>query len=182
MVRNRGYVFMISKYHRKSLWIGIPGLILPVIGVAVAEGGTPDAGLWSGLIGLFGAILIVIGLCYYAKAKGYSAVFGLFGLLSCIGVLILALMPDRTKGKKHIEMADDLSPPAMPVAPPPLPTDASGDSGVFFLAIRGQRQGPYTLGQLRTMWSSGHVPADAQYWQRGMTTWYPLIELVEHKK
>ena len=67
-----------------------------------------------------------------------------------------------------------------PAIPPSLPTGAPAD-GMFFLAIRGQRQGPYTVGQLRTMWGSGQVPADAQYWQQGMTTWYPLIELLERK-
>ena len=70
---------------------------------------------------------------------------------------------------------------ATPAVPPPLPTDASGN-GMFFVAIRGQRQGPYTIGQLRTMWGSGQVPADAQYWQHGMTTWYPLIELLERTR
>ena len=47
-----------------------------------------------------GVVLLVVGLCFYAKAKGYHAALGLLGLLSCIGLLILALMRDKTKGEK----------------------------------------------------------------------------------
>jgi len=47
--------------------------------------------------GLFSVILVIIGLGYYAKAKGYSAVLGLLGLLSCIGLFALAVLPDKTE-------------------------------------------------------------------------------------
>ena len=46
-----------------------------------------------------GVILLIVGLCFYAKAKGYPAALGLLGLLSCIGLLILALMRDKTKAE-----------------------------------------------------------------------------------
>jgi hypothetical protein len=50
---------------------------------------------------LLGAVLLIIGLGYYAKGKGYSAVLGLLGLFSCIGLLILAVLPDKTKDQGH---------------------------------------------------------------------------------
>lgn len=46
---------------------------------------------------LAGDILFIFGLVYYAKSKGYSGLFGLLGVLSCIGLLIIALLPDKTK-------------------------------------------------------------------------------------
>jgi hypothetical protein len=99
---------MIAKYNHKSLALGIPGLVLQIICVfstnmlaARAKSGAPmppEIFAWLLLAGtLVGSILLIVGLCFYAKAKGYSAVLGLLGLLSCIGLLILAVLPDREK-------------------------------------------------------------------------------------
>lgn len=106
---------MIPEYNRKSLLIGVPGLLIQIgcaflplilgaLGVDIAR--LPDwasLGLVLGVIlgPLLGAVLLIIGLCYYAKGKGYSAALGLLGLLSCIGLLILALLPDKTKDQSH---------------------------------------------------------------------------------
>jgi MFS family permease len=102
---------MVPEYNRKSLLIGIPGLLIQIgsvflplilgaLGVDTAR--LPQwvaSGLLLGFIlgPLLGAVLLIIGLCYYAKGKGYSAALGLLGLLSCIGLLILAVLPDKTK-------------------------------------------------------------------------------------
>ena len=49
-------------------------------------------------LGLFlGFVLWIVGLCYYAAAKGYSAVLGMLGILTLIGLLILLVLPDKTK-------------------------------------------------------------------------------------
>jgi len=47
------------------------------------------------------AVLFLMGLCYYAKAKGYSGRVGLLGLLSSLGLLILAALPDKTKNQNN---------------------------------------------------------------------------------
>lgn len=88
---------------------GVPGLALQIVCVfainmiaakATGNGPMPPAGL----IALFelgviaGDVLLIVGLCFYAKAKGYSPFLGLLGLLSCLGLLILAILPDKTKG------------------------------------------------------------------------------------
>ena len=100
---------MIAKYNRKSLMLGVPGLLLQlgciftsnlITAKSGSDGAAPPIAL-AGVLALgsiAGSILLIIGLCYYAKAKGYSAVLGLLGLLSCIGLLILAILPDKTKG------------------------------------------------------------------------------------
>ncbi len=90
---------MITEYNKKSLALGIPGILLqigcPLLMAAIGPG-SPG---WIGVAlaaGVFaGFIMVIIGLCYYAAAKGYTAVLGALGLLSCIGLLILALLPDR---------------------------------------------------------------------------------------
>ncbi|NUN50121.1 MAG: hypothetical protein HUU15_14940 [Candidatus Brocadiae bacterium] len=41
---------------------------------------------------LGGAAFLIIGLCFYARMKGRSWAFGLLGFLSCIGLLILAVL------------------------------------------------------------------------------------------
>jgi len=98
---------MIVKYSRISLCLCIPGLLLQVICIALlnrmainalGQNSFPSPMLAIGLEGgiLAGNILLIIGLSYYARAKGYTAFLGLIGLLSCLGLLILALLPDRT--------------------------------------------------------------------------------------
>jgi hypothetical protein len=100
---------MIAKYVRKSLMFGGPGLLLQmgctfvanlIIKKAMTIGTVPLAVLTGIFVvgSIAGNILFIAGLSFYAKAKGYSAVLGALGLLSCIGLLILALIPDRTKG------------------------------------------------------------------------------------
>jgi hypothetical protein len=89
--------------------LGIPGLVLQLAcnylirlwgGEAKTHPGSapPEYLAWILLAGMIGgSIMLIVGLGFYAKGKGYSGVLGLLGLLSCIGLLILALLPDREK-------------------------------------------------------------------------------------
>ena len=45
---------------------------------------------------LAGTILFVVGVGCYARAKGYRGTLGFLGFLSCVGLLIVALLPDKT--------------------------------------------------------------------------------------
>lgn len=84
---------MISRYNNISLALGVPGILLQVAGnVMRASGGNEMLGT---LVLLAGTILLVGGLAMYAKAKGRSPLWGLMGFLSCIGLLVLALLKDR---------------------------------------------------------------------------------------
>jgi hypothetical protein len=95
---------MIQKYNRISLALGIPGLLLQIASQFIVNlYKNPAAQMQSEILPIIataglmvGTVLLIIGLCYYAKAKGYSAVYGFLGLLSCIGLIILALMKDKT--------------------------------------------------------------------------------------
>jgi len=45
---------------------------------------------------LLGAAFLIVGLTYYARAKGLHPAYGLFGLMGWIGWIALAFMEDRT--------------------------------------------------------------------------------------
>ena len=39
--------------------------------------------------------LLIVGLGYYAMSRGQSKWFGALGLLSCLGLIVLALLPKK---------------------------------------------------------------------------------------
>jgi hypothetical protein len=90
---------MSTEPKNKGMAFIIPGLLLQ-IGCMTASRVTGEA-QWLALSlaagSLVGLMLLIVGLGHYAKAKGYSNVFGLLGLLSLLGVLIMAVLPDKTK-------------------------------------------------------------------------------------
>jgi hypothetical protein len=63
-----------------------------------------DQGYISSTAGLIltivGVVLFTWGCMNYAEGKGHSKWLGLFGLLSCIGLLVLIFLPDRNKETK----------------------------------------------------------------------------------
>ena len=87
---------MIKEYNRKSLYYGIPGLCVQIIGVIAS----------SPLLVLVGGIFLIVGLCMYAKAKGRHYAWGFFGLLSWIGIIVLACLNDESKEVVYINTAD----------------------------------------------------------------------------
>lgn len=53
-------------------------------------------------------------------------------------------------------------------APPPLPKET-----VYFLAINGQKYGPYTVSQLQQFIPTGQVTGQTLVWCQGMPQWAP---------
>lgn len=83
---------MLSSYKTKTnLYIGC-GILLQ-IARAFIFGDSP----LGELLGVGGAILFLVGCCCYAKAKGHHAAWGLLGLLSILGLIILICFRDRNK-------------------------------------------------------------------------------------
>ncbi len=80
---------MIKKYNNISLAWGIPGFVLQIAGI-----GQP-------LVLSAGTVLLMIGLAYYAKAKGRSAAWCLMGFLPIIGLIVLAYLKDLEKEANH---------------------------------------------------------------------------------
>ena len=61
---------------------------------------------------------------------------------------------------------------------PTLPTALSDKRTDHYLVLVGSEQrGPYTLSQLRSMWGSGAITADALYWQKGLDKWEPISRI-----
>jgi len=75
-----------QKFNRISLALGLPGMLLQGIG-ALSD---------ISILLVLGSIMFLIGLVYYAKAKGRSGWWGLLGLLSLIGLIILSLLPSKS--------------------------------------------------------------------------------------
>jgi hypothetical protein len=85
----------ISRLNLLSFVFAIPGLILQFAGPGLLLSGHTGPGL-AGLvllIRLLAVPLIIAGLVCYALMKGRGGAFGLLGLLSCLGLLILHFLP-----------------------------------------------------------------------------------------
>lgn len=86
---------MLAEYKKKTNLYVLLGIILQVLGrVVIAKTETPE---WGGLMLLVGIVFFIVGCCCYAKAKGRATAWGLLGLFSIIGLLILVGMEDKFK-------------------------------------------------------------------------------------
>ena len=94
----------IRKHLRKlnaiSFAFGIPGLLLQFGGGVITAGNRnyeADASAAGAalLIRLIGVVLLIVGLVFNARWKGRNGAWGLLGLLSCIGLLILYFIPKQ---------------------------------------------------------------------------------------
>jgi len=90
---------MDAKKNRTSLMLGVVGLLLQlasIFTVPVFEQGSsvPSIILFSGIA------LLIVGLAYYAMAKGQSPLWDLLGLLSIIGLIFLVCLPDRVNNRR----------------------------------------------------------------------------------
>lgn len=77
-------------YNNISLGLGAPGIVLQI---------------WGNIIGqpimlILGTILLMIGLAYYAMAKGRNPAWCLMGFLSIIGLIVLGCLKDLEKEPK----------------------------------------------------------------------------------
>lgn len=87
---------MIARYNNISLALGVPGLLLQIIGVLAgrmnSNPGRPS--LFAGVTATLGLVMLMAGFAYYAKSKGHHPVWCLLAFLSLIGLIILACLPD----------------------------------------------------------------------------------------
>lgn len=83
---------MIAEYRqRTNLGVGL-GIVLHLAGGYMISHGM----VMGSLVALVGSILFIWGCCNYAMGKGYAWPVGLLGLLSCIGLLVLIVLPDKS--------------------------------------------------------------------------------------
>ena len=77
---------MIKKYNNLSFAVGIPGILIQFYGTFVN----------SSVLQISGLIALIVALYFYAKAKNRHPAFCLFGMLSIIGLLVLASLKDKS--------------------------------------------------------------------------------------
>jgi uncharacterized membrane protein len=75
---------------KTNIGVGL-GILLQILGRFVV------GGLLGLILILVGLVLFIWGCMNYAVGKGHSKWFGLLGLLSCIGLIILIFLPDHHK-------------------------------------------------------------------------------------
>lgn len=79
----------IKKLNNQSFFFGIPGLIVQAVGFNVVGG---VIGL---VVGLTGTALLIYGLSFYARSRGQHPALAALGLLSLLGLIVLALLPRK---------------------------------------------------------------------------------------
>ena len=84
---------MVAKYKSKSNGFILAFLVLKLAGL-VANICIGEIGI---LISVIGSICLIVGCCYYSKGKGHNAAWGLLGILSIIGLIVLVCFPDKCK-------------------------------------------------------------------------------------
>jgi hypothetical protein len=75
-------------------------IALFVVGaILIGVGAASDAGSPLAIVGMIIRFIGIVpwfwGLADYSKSKGYSPLLSLLGLLSCIGLIILVVLPDK---------------------------------------------------------------------------------------
>lgn len=81
---------MLPEYKTKTNVFISLGLIAEIAGVFIE-------GKMAIPVSIIARVLIITGCCFYAKGKGYSGGWGLLGLLSILGLIVLICMKDRRK-------------------------------------------------------------------------------------
>jgi len=48
----------------------------------------------------------------------------------------------------------------------------------YYLILDDKEQGPFTIGQLRSLWNAGKITGKTCYFQAGMTAWEPMAQIL----
>ncbi|MGH8677258.1 MAG: hypothetical protein ACREUQ_02755 [Burkholderiales bacterium] len=77
--------------HKTNTNIGVGlGIVLQIAGRSMQSP-------FGVLLMLAGVVAFIWGCTEYARGKGYSGWFGVLGLFSILGLIVLAVMPDKHK-------------------------------------------------------------------------------------
>ena len=88
---------MMNPQYTRNTNIGVgAGLVLHALGWWLITHAGPAGALLGPALALAGYAFFIWGCCNYAMGKGYPWPVGLLGLLSCIGLVILVVLPRRS--------------------------------------------------------------------------------------
>ena len=79
---------MIQAYRNKGLSLSLTGVGLQIVGAVT------NIMFVSGLIALVGTGVLMLGLAWIAKSKGRTPLWGLLGVFSILGPVVLYVLPD----------------------------------------------------------------------------------------
>ena len=86
--------------HKKKTNIGVGlGLVLQIVGRLLQGSGSEAMASLGTVLVLGGLAFFIWGCAMYMQGKGYHPAWGLLGLLSVIGLILLAVMRDRQPEK-----------------------------------------------------------------------------------
>ena len=89
---------MLPEYKKKTnIGIGLGIIISLVCAFLITLENEEVANDLGGAIYPLSPLFFIYGLCCYAKGKGYHGAWGLLGLFTLVGLIILACFPDRHK-------------------------------------------------------------------------------------
>jgi hypothetical protein len=89
---------MIQRFNTLSFVFFLPGIVAQIAGlILMKDRELPDPrAVVATILLVVGTILAITGFGYYAKAKGRSPLWGLAGLIGFPGLLLLAVLKDRS--------------------------------------------------------------------------------------
>ena len=77
----------------------VPGIIMQFFGKTLRDNAHGQGVLVVALVlSVAGFVAFIWGCVGYSEGKGYTKWLGALGLLSCLGLLVLVVLPDRRKG------------------------------------------------------------------------------------
>ena len=86
---------MIARYNNLSFVFALPGFALQIIGRMWLD--SPEKSQFGLIMMLVGTGLVLLGFANYAKSRGRHPAWCLAAFLSVIGLVILAMLEDRTR-------------------------------------------------------------------------------------
>lgn len=117
---------MLAEYEGKSrpfLWGGFIGaLVLRIAGTALIAVDQNALGILLTVLSVVAFAVFIYGCTLYARAKGYSPWLGLVGISGLIGIIVLAVIPDKHKSGVAVGSAIPGTLPPPPYAPPTAPS------------------------------------------------------------
>lgn len=109
-----------EKQTKSNIGVGV-GFVIALGGRLLVGTAHQNQGLLiiGGILSLIGTVIFIWGCVNYAQGKGYSPWLGLLGLLSCLGLIVLVVLPDKNKDGDPPPGGPGYAPPQPGVWPPP---------------------------------------------------------------
>jgi hypothetical protein len=86
---------VIQRDNNMSFVLAVLGMVMQVVGYVMVRS-QPEFTHLGVLLGISGTILLLVGFAYYAMAKGRNPAWCVMAFLSCLGLIVLACLKDKS--------------------------------------------------------------------------------------